>query len=154
MDIPVAIFTDPDGFIRRECPNCEQEFKWHHGPANEEAEASSPPPAYYCPLCGLPAGLNSWWTTAQTEHLRAAVLPGAIDEITDELKKAFGSNRNSFIRFEVSTGDDVPEPPSALTEPNDMDVIASPCHSYEPIKVPDVAAGPFHCLICGSPFAV
>jgi hypothetical protein len=47
---------------------------------------------------------------------------------------------------------DIPEVPAALAEPSDMQIIASPCHSYEPVKIPDDAAGPFHYLICGEQF--
>jgi hypothetical protein len=35
-----------------------------------------------------------------------------------------------------------------------MMIVISPCHSYEPVKVPEATEGPLHCLICGTPFAV
>ena len=38
----VSFPLDSDGFIRRECPHCEREFKWHHGPANEGVEQQPP----------------------------------------------------------------------------------------------------------------
>ena len=56
MDFQVSLPLDSDGFLRRECPHCVQEFKWHHGPANEEAEAADEPAAYTCPLCGQGGG--------------------------------------------------------------------------------------------------
>ena len=74
--------------------------------------------------------------------------PAWMQEIQRELKDAFGSSRRSGIRFE-SNDADIPEVPAALAEPSDMQIIASPCHSYEPVKIPDDAAGPFHCLSCG-----
>jgi hypothetical protein len=40
--------------IRRQRFKCRWEFKWHHGPANEEAEAEPSAAVYYCPLCGEP----------------------------------------------------------------------------------------------------
>jgi hypothetical protein len=47
-----------------------------------------------------------------------------------------------------------PEVPAALAEPSDMQIIASPCHSCEPVKIPDDASGPFPCLICREQFAI
>lgn len=35
-----------------------------------------------------------------------------------------------------------------------MVIVASPGHSYEPVKVPDGTRGPLHCLVCGSQFAL
>jgi hypothetical protein len=28
ISIPVAMPLDSDGFLRRECPTCQQQFKW------------------------------------------------------------------------------------------------------------------------------
>jgi hypothetical protein len=35
-----------------------------------------------------------------------------------------------------------------------MVIVASPCHSYEPVKLPEDHTGPLYCLVCGSAFAV
>jgi hypothetical protein len=154
MDVQVPIPADEDGFVRRECPNCEQQFKWHDGPANEEAESMAGPPSYYCPLCGEPAPVDEWFTQEQTDYARATAMPTLMHEFQREMKHAFrSSSRRSGIRFEVGEVD-APDVPAALFEPNDMQIVASPCHPYEPIKVPDGMAGPFHCLICGQQFAV
>lgn len=153
MDVQVSMPTDEDGFVRRECPSCKRHFKWHDGPANEEAESKAAPPSYYCPLCGEPAPVDEWFTQEQVDHVRGTAMPTLVRELQREMKDAFRSSRRSGIRFEVGNGD-VPDVPAALIEPNDMQIVASPCHPYEPIKVPDVMAGPFHCLICGGQFAV
>jgi hypothetical protein len=153
MDLSVTMPLDSDGFLRRECPNCEEQFKWHHGPANEEAESMPSPPAYYCPLCGMPADMDSWWTKEQLDYATGTAMPAVMREVERELKDTFKSTRNSLLRFEVK-GSDHAEVPAALTELDDMQIVASPCHSHEPIKVPDDLPGPFHCLVCGQPFAV
>ena len=49
---------------------------------------------------------------------------------------------------------ELPAPPPAMVEPNDMQIVVPPCHDYEPLKVPDDHAGPFHCLVCGDRYAV
>jgi hypothetical protein len=80
-------------------------------------------------------------------------MPGVMREFERELKDVFGSSRRSGIRFEFKGGD-IPAAPVALTEPDDMEIVASPCHPHEPVKVPDDMTGPFHCLVCGQEYAV
>jgi hypothetical protein len=43
------------------------------------------------------------------------------------------------LEYEIPeiTVEDLPAPPPVMVEPNDMQIVASPCHGYEPIKVPD-----------------
>ena len=61
--------------------------------------------------------------------------PAWMREIQRELKDAFGSSRRSGIRFEANDAD-IPEVTAALAEPSDMQIIPSPCHSYEPSRSP------------------
>jgi len=151
VDIPITLSLDSDGFLRRECPQCEQQFKWHHGPANEEAEAYTDPPTYYCPLCGEPAGQGSWWTQEQLEYAHGVTTPAALRFIQDELAAAFRGNEN--IKVIPGNDGDIPDVPATLTELDDMRIAASPCHPHEPVKVPEGSSGPYHCLLCGTAFA-
>lgn len=73
-------------------------------------------------------------------------------EMADDLKKSFGNQRNSMIKFSVSHND--PEPPSALQEPEDMEIVEPPCHPWEPMKVIEVWSEPLHCLVCGETFVL
>jgi hypothetical protein len=150
MDLSIALPLDSDGFLRRECPHCEQQFKWHHGPANEEAESHADPSIYHCPLCGEPAGSDSWWTQEQIEYTQGVAMPTALRFVQDELAAGFRRNKN--ITFKP--GSDIPAVPASLTEPDDMKIVTSPCHPYEPVKVPDDSFDSFHCLLCGMAFAV
>ncbi|WP_129978125.1 hypothetical protein [Rhodococcus sp. Q1] len=135
----VSIPPDDDNFLRRECPTCEQQFKWHLGPINDEAAAEPTPDAYYCPLCGVPAGTDQWWTKEQLEYARARAVPDVLAQLSNE------------TGLHIDSTFDVPE---AMVEPNDMEIVQSPCHPYEPIKVPTGHGQPIHCLVCGSVFAV
>lgn len=151
MELPL----DNDGFVRRECPHCDQEFKWHYGPANEEAEQQPPFEVYYCPLCGQPAGPDSWWTQAQLDLIDGTVagqIGGELNQMFDDAFK--GIRKSKFIKVETTSRLDEPDPPNPLVEPDDMSIITSPCHSWEPVKVPENASGPFYCLVCGTAFAV
>ncbi|MBE1485226.1 hypothetical protein [Plantactinospora soyae] len=149
MDISIQLPLDVDGFLRRECPHCEQQFKWHNGPANEEAEGHGPPPSYFCPHCGVPADHDSWWTHEQLDFIHGSASPAIMRSLQDELEQTF--RRSKYISFKAEG--DTPNVPVALVELDDMHIITSPCHAYEPIKVPD-GSGPYHCLVCGSRFAV
>ena len=152
MEIAVTIPLDSDGFIRRECPACEQQFKWHSGPANEEAEDVQPPDAYYCPFCGVPAPLGSWWTKEQLDYARGVAMPEVERFAQDEIGKALRGLKS--LGFTTTTHGGSSDEPVPLTEPTDMEIVCSPCHAYEPIKVPLDAASEWHCLVCGSRFAV
>lgn len=151
MEISVKLPLDSDGFLRRECPRCEQQFKWHHGPANREAEEQAPSNVYYCPLCGLPAGLDEWWTHEQLDYSIGFAEPAVIRYAIDELTSVFKRNKNFKFR---SGSVDLPEVPASLVEPDDMQIVASPCHAYEPVKVPETLTGPIYCLLCGTAFAL
>ena len=153
METSVPIPLDSDGFLRRECPSCLRQFKWHSGPASEEAEHAPSPSAYFCPYCGVSASLDSWWTQEQLDYARAYAAPEIMDAAVEELRRALKQPRGSFIQIDVPDAD-VPDRPAPMTELDDMEVIVAPCHSYEPVKVADAQEGPFHCLVCGAPFAV
>lgn len=107
----VSVPLDSDGFLRRECPHCRQQFKWHNGPANEEAESQSRPPAYRCPLCGQPAADDSWNTPEQVELFERAAMPVALEAVQEELESMFRGVKG----FTYKRGrDEVAEP----TEPS------------------------------------
>lgn len=154
MEVPVSLSLDHDGFLRRECPHCSQEFKWHHGPASEAAEQTVDPDTYYCPLCGQPAGLDSWWTRDQIDHIQRAAMPAVLRSVEEELGSMFRSASSKNFSAKQTGSFDTHEVPMPLVEKDDMTIIASPCHAYEPVKVPETAMSPFHCLVCGSLFAV
>jgi predicted RNA-binding Zn-ribbon protein involved in translation (DUF1610 family) len=148
LSTSIGVPLDSDGFLRRECPNCEQQFKWR---PSEESEPVEHVDQYHCPLCGQTAGLDSWWTTEQIEHAQAAIMPEAMREIQDMLGDAFRGNKNVTFKTSGDPGD-VPVP-NPLHEPDDMVILEPPCHPSEPVKVPEDADGPFYCLVCGSLYA-
>jgi hypothetical protein len=48
VELSIPFPLDDDGFLRRECPTCDREFKWL--PAHDETEATPPPAGgYFCP---------------------------------------------------------------------------------------------------------
>lgn len=151
MEVPL----DPDGYLRRQCPTCNREFKWFNGKTEQTPDDWQDPEEYFCPYCGVPSGTDSWSTDAQNSYIMQVVGIHAEELIRDELEgMARGINRQGgLLRMSVS-GDHSPELPAPLSEPNDMMAVASPCHPFEPVKVADGWIEPLHCLICGSLFVV
>lgn len=148
----ISLPLDEDGFLRRECPTCEQEFKWHHD------EADSPqypddgiPGTHYCPICGQPSGEGTWWTPAQLEYIQGLAMPKAMDSVFGDLERELKSSK--YLKLERSGTNDF-EVPDVPVEPNDMTIIEPPCHPLEPVKVAVELAGPFYCIICGQDYAV
>lgn len=149
--IQISVPLDSDGFLRRECPHCMRQFKWHDGPANEEAEQHARPAAYTCPLCGQPAADESWGTPEQVNLIEKAAMPFALGVVQGELEAMFRGMKG----VEYKRGDEEPaDSADPLGEADDMTIVTSPCHDYEPIKVPEDHTGSLHCLVCGSAFAV
>lgn len=148
MSLPL----DEDGFVRRECPTCEREFKWHHA---EEGEASSPVPdgGYYCPYCVIQAGPDQWFTKPQIKLAEQTVahefVGPELDKVLGGFNKRSGRGGGLEIKMTRSSG---PEKPTPLDdEPNDMRRVVFECHPEEPVKVLEDWTRPVHCLICGSP---
>ena len=61
-EIPMSLPLDKDSFLRRECPNCERQFKWWPTPPEEEIseETQEAPEAYFCPYCHEPTSPDAW----------------------------------------------------------------------------------------------
>lgn len=148
MSLPL----DADGFLRRECPNCERQFKWWSTPPSEDdaGETQEAPEAYYCPYCHEPASPDGWWTKEQLEYVHklaaAEVMGPELRRFKDDMERGNRRSRG-LIRFDVS-----PPPlsrPEPLTEPDDMVRIDVPCHPEEPTKVEEGWDGEVACLVCG-----
>ncbi len=143
--ISVPVNLDADGFLRRECPHCEREFKWL--PSDESGPA--PSEGYHCPYCDRQAEPDQWFTRGQIEYLGAVGLQQFAEPVLDELEQTLGGVNKTDgplnIRFERGEIEVPPQP----KEPNDMRRLDFGCHPTEPIKVMEEWDGPVHCLICG-----
>lgn len=150
LSVPVSLPLDGDNFLRRECPSCEQQFKWFSHPEGDtDMEAVD---QYFCPLCGLPAGIDSWWTPDQLEYMHHAAGPDIDQFVQDTLNDAFKGIKGVSYKADpnFTLGLETPDP---LVEPDDMTIVEPPCHPNEPLKVPEHATEHIHCLVCGSAFA-
>ena len=146
-----------EGFLRRESPTCERQFKWWptFPPEEDAEEVQEPPDVYYCPYCHEPADPEAWWTKEQLEYAQelaaAEVFEPELCCFKNDMER---SNRRSrrLIRFDVSLPPlSKPEP---LTELDDMVRVDVPCHPEEPTKVDEGWDGEVACLVCGIRYPV
>lgn len=152
MVFSVQIPLDSDGFLRRECPSCLRQFKWFYGETDDRPFDAVDPDEYCCPYCGSTAPSDHWWTQDQLDYAVGEAGPEITREVERRMKREIDriNRRSSFLKLDVATAP--PPPPPPLVESDDMVMVASPCHAWEPIKVEENWAEPIHCLICGSSF--
>lgn len=156
--VPVPV--DGDGFLRRECPTCEREFKWLPTKNEDEATAaagdedrSEPDPQYFCPYCGVPASVNAWHTKAQVAVAMEMVEREVVEPQLEELERTLRDlNRTSrgLIHLEANLERESRPPAPDLSEIDDMRRIDFVCHPSEPLKVLDSWDEPVRCLVCGT----
>jgi hypothetical protein len=162
VHLSISLPLDGDGFLRRECPTCEREFKWlpsldadaDEDAVAETAEAADALESYYCPYCAVTAPPDAWLTKAQVTAAEEIVQRELIDPELHHLEREIDRlNRSSggLIGIEVRLERDEPEPARELDESDDMRRVDFTCHPPEPVKVLDDWEGPVHCLICGEP---
>ena len=156
-EIPMSLPLDEDGFLRRECPNCERQFKWWPTPPTDETSAEEPQKvveAYFCPYCCEPASPDAWWTKEQVEYAQQVAMAEVLGPQLRRFKSGMESRnrRSRGIRFDVSLPS-LPQPES-LMKPDDMVRIDVPCHPEEPLKVDEEWEQEVSCLVCGIRYPV
>lgn len=153
--VEMSLPLDSDGFLRRECPTCEREFKWFDTPEGEDTAAPVADGGYFCPYCGVQADASTWLSKAQAElvHqlLASQVLGPMLEKFGDDLK-SIGRQSGGIINVEVTH--DTPDEPDPLADVDDMTRVDFTCHPTEPIKVLDDWNKPVFCLICGQPHSL
>ena len=139
--VSVALPLDRDGFLRRECPTCEREFKWRYGDESEDEHVTEPPPGgYFCPYCAVQAADDAWWTKPQLEHMQVIGAREFMGPMLNEIGRSLGAGNVKA---------DLPDEPDPLQEQDDMRRVEFTCHPAEPVKVLDEWDQPAHCLLCG-----
>ena len=136
MTIPL----DADGYLRRECPNCERDFKRAVRKVSEAEPSRHSPRGPYCPYCGLQSPSNSWLTKAQVEYTKRMLAELVARERTR--KGIMGLLPFPFQGPSRLTNGE-------LSETNDMKVVRPLCHAESAIKVSELWIGDLHCTVCG-----
>lgn len=142
--VGMSLPLDSDGFLRRECPTCEREFK---GLYTADTESATPPQdgGYFCPYCGIQAPPESWFTQAQIDLARNTVATEVVGPMLQDFARDLGRSSRGF---KVKAKFDPPEKMDPLTEVDDMRRVDFECHPSEPIKVLDDWDRPVYCVQC------
>jgi DNA-directed RNA polymerase subunit RPC12/RpoP len=150
VTLGMSVPLDSDGFLRRECPTCEREFKWLPNSDDETEDAAAPDGGYFCPYCGIQAPDGQWFTKAQIELAQNMVATQVVGPMLDDFTRGLQNvGRRSGGLLSVSGRYDAPDEMDPLTEVDDMRRADFECHPSEPVKVLDDWDTPVRCLICG-----
>lgn len=148
--LEMSLPLDSDGFLRRECPTCEREFKWLSAPEGEGAAVADG--GYFCPYCGVQAETSAWLTKPQVQLaqllVESQIVAPLLEQFANDLK---GIGRHSKGIVSVEMSHQAPDEPDLLTEVEDMTRVDFTCHPTGPIKILDDWNKPVFCLICGQP---
>lgn len=150
MEFSIGLPLDSDGFLRRQCPACQREFKWLYTESADETDEESTPQFYFCPYCGGQAAPDEWWTRDQLEAIQGAVFDKVVEPDVDELRNLARDIRRGsggLLSMDVTLErDDVP----VIQEVDDMVRVDFACHPDEPVKVVESWVEPVFCLTCGT----
>ena len=153
--IPMTLPLDSSGFLRRECPRCERQFKWLPSAADSsQSSEQAPPQHYFCPYCHEPAGPDAWWTKEQLEHVKALMMTEVVAPQLEKLKRDLRSLNRPGGLLQVDVDTSVPSEPEPLAETDDMVRVDLPCHLDEPVKIDEAWSAEVACLICGIRYPV
>src|SRR6266496_1221541 len=139
-EVPLAMSVplDSDGFLRRECPTCEREFKWLSSTNDEDDSEPAPDGGYFCPYCGIQAPPSQWFTQAQIELAQNMVGTEVVGPMLKDFGKSIeGIGRASGGLISARMEYDEPDELDPLTETDDMRRVDFACHPAEPVKVLD-----------------
>jgi hypothetical protein len=174
IEASVSFPLDDEGFFRRECPFCRNEFKvlltkeelgslaqegidsfmiepQEKVNSKEDVQGET---GYFCPYCGQRAPEDSWWTQEQLAYVNMFaknIIASIVDKnLIGPLKANFGHRSSGPISTSFK-GREMEQPePWISPEVNDMDAFDLPC-CHRKIKVQDSKTLCIHCFFCGFP---
>src|SRR6201995_3900103 len=88
VSVGMSLPLDSDGFLRRECPTCEREFKWVNGSEDGEETEATADGGYFCPYCAIQAPPDAWLTKPQLALIENVVSREVIDPALDSLRRS------------------------------------------------------------------
>jgi hypothetical protein len=149
-EFSILLPLDSGGFLRRQCPTCEREFKWLGSTDEDAPPAAVPDAGYHCPLCGVQAASDAWWTRPQLDLATATAAKEIVGPELENMADKFNRSTGGGI-IEISMEVSQPAEPPTLIEPDDMRRVDFACHPADPAKVSEDFSGEVHCRICNAP---
>ncbi len=145
-----GIETDEKGYIDKQCPaeECEFRFKVNEKDWRDNFQDD----AVWCPMCGHSAPAKNWFTIEQAEHIRGEALRVVQGQINSALRAdAQQFNRrqpgNSFIKMSMSVSGGHQSTfvlPAAATESMQLEIQCDQCSSRFA-----VVGSAYFCPACG-----
>lgn len=153
ISVSLSIPLDSNGFLRRECPHCDLEFKVYVGDdPDRNDDANVPPEGFCCPYCDRRAPADAWYTKEQLAAGEAALsvevnkmIERELDDSVRGLERASGG----LIKASIATSGPTPRSHD-LEEWDDMVRADFSCHPETPVKVVEDWINSIHCFICGA----
>ena len=162
--------TDKEGFLRRECPFCQKEFKVkfnqeeisdisnqsieqflveESSEQNDEYEDNTES-FYFCPYCGQYSSFNNWWTKEQVKYIHIVCKNIMAQLINEHLVKPLQktSRSSSFLKIEAKPISQQQE--WIGTEADDLKEVTLKCCERQ-IKLIDNWDKKVFCHFCGFP---
>ena len=105
MSIEIPIPLDEDGFIELECDYCKGRFMLHESVYSDDSNFH-----FFCPLCGLPNDINTFFCPEVLELAQQKVINYMNDEIKRQLLPSVKKfNRKGLIKMSLKMPDRQPE---------------------------------------------
>lgn len=176
VEINITLPLDDEGFFRRECPLCHEEFKVllkkeelgdiaqtglasfmidsqreeNDTGQNKDSETES----LFCPYCGQQASKNSWWTQEQLAYINVFaknILAKLVNEhLINPLKRNLDRSTSGLFSLQFKGEEMEQQEPWISPEINDMEIFNLPCCERK-IKIEDNWYSTVHCFFCGFP---
>jgi hypothetical protein len=152
--IKLSLPNDDDGFFRRECPECEREFKVIAESRPRGAAPKTAGDSFFCPYCAKSFPVDHFWTQAQLKYRQGIAVHEGLGPALEKFSRSLKSlerHSSKNLKIKVTSKGSGPRKPAPLQEPNDMVRVDPPCHS-EPIKIDEDWTADVACLICGKSY--
>lgn len=105
MDIQLSIPLDKDGFIEMECDFCKNRFMLHESTYSGDTNLH-----FFCPVCGLPNDINTFYCPEVLELARQKTLNHAYEMIQQQLGSSIRKfNKNGLVRMSLEVPKQEPE---------------------------------------------
>lgn len=172
----ISLPLDSDGFLRRECPLCNKQFKVEFTDEERKTviqkeienyllqndviqKAEEPEEVdeieYWCPYCGQVAKSNSWWTNEQLEYIQIFpynYMAEIVNKQLKEWKRQFSRAGKGLISIKMNTKEMPYKDPWISPEIDDMTIVDLACCNLR-IKLEDSWSDAYYCYKCGFPYS-
>lgn len=132
--------SDENGLVTLQCDRCNSRFKVECAYLNDELEGD-----IYCPVCGIPENLNTFWPEEVIEEATQI----AMMEAEEMIQQAFKGLNSKYIKVKTSPIKKHDRELVFKDKDYDMNSITIHCCNKEIALMPnDITAG-FYCPYCG-----